>query len=137
MRTTIFAALVCLLAIGCISVSVGTQKIDVYEQYPVYTVEPRPMLENLSGDDMDPHRKAALFAAEIVKDGKVTTEELAAFNKVMEDAEIARKSALVKKMANDGALIIWGKKNQATVEVYNEYAREKNERLKIAAKSVK
>ena len=137
MRTTLLVACLCLASVGCIQIKVGTQKIDVYEQYPIYTVEERPILQNLTGEDMDPHKKAAELAAEIIKDGVVTPEEKAQFVKSMESAEVARKDALTKKLSNDNALILWGKKNQATVETYNDYAREKNERLKIAVKNAK
>ena len=123
-----------MLSQGCLSVTVGTQKVDVYEQYPVYNVEQRPVLTNLTGEDMDAHKKVAELAYTVIKDGTVTPDEKAQFDKAMLDAEKTRLEALSKKVNNDRALIMWGKINQATVESYNEFARDKNERLKVIGK---
>jgi hypothetical protein len=135
MKKALFAACICMLMVGCFSVNVGTQKIDVYEQYPIYTVEQKPVIQNLTGNEMDPHLRAAEVAAEIMSDGKITPEEKTLYDRAMETAENVRIATQAKHLANYNALILWGKKNQATVETYNEYAREKNERLKVAAKA--
>jgi hypothetical protein len=138
MRTTILLA-VCasLLCLGCFEVKVGTQKINVYEQYPVYAVEQRPALANLTGEDNDPHKAVSLLADKIMADGVVTPAEKVQFADAMQAAELARVNALNKKVNNDRALIKWGRMNQATVETYNEYAKDKNERLKIANSTAK
>jgi hypothetical protein len=133
----LFLVPVALICASCFEIKVGTQKIDVYEQYPVYTIEPKPVLMDLTADDNDPHKAAALLAQKIMADGVVTADEKKLFDGAMAAAELARVQALNKKVANDRSLLKWGRTNQATLEIYNVYASDKNERIKVQESSVK
>ena len=122
-----------LLFIGCINVKVEmpkeVEKQYVYEEYPIYQVVEKPELENISGSEMHPWRDAATFAG-----SRLQGDDKKKFDEYEKKAKTDEQDGLKKIKDNYDKLIKWGKKNEATVRSYNEYATEKNKREKEEGK---
>jgi len=124
------AALVCL--VGC-TVNVGHRQEFVYERYPVYPVAEMERLENISGAEMMPYKELAELVRKSLEDGAkdIRKEEAA---RILAEADEKREEGRQKVRRNIEKLLRWGRKNEATVRSYNEYARGKNERIKLYEK---
>lgn len=116
---------------GCISVKLGKEEVKVYDQYPIYPVQDKPFLNNISGDLMKPYSKVVENVSEMIKDGIITPDELALYDLLVEEANKNSYNGRLLIIDNYDKLIRWGRVNQATIESYNKYASDKNERLKI------
>jgi len=118
-----------LLLVGCINVKVEmpkeVEKKYVFERYPTYPVAEKPKLENVRGAEMHPWKDAATFAGAKLKGADKTK-----FDELSTKAKTDEKNGLKKIKDGYDGLIKWGKKNEATVKSYNEFAEKKNERLK-------
>jgi len=128
--TAAFLSTALIASSGCITIKVQPEpeKVLVRERLPEYPLAEKPTLDNIAGTEMTPYKAAAEHAAKILKDNKELKKKMAV-------AVSNERSGRTKIKGNFDKLIRWGKKNAATVESYNKYAKAHNEQDGVPKKS--
>lgn len=118
---------------GC-NINFGTKHELVYEKYPVYESFPKPVLQDISGEEMNPYKKVYQKVTEFYKDGIITPEERVELEKLIKEADENTTIGQKKVIGNMDSLIRWAKENQAMIDSYNTYANTLNKRLDVKEK---
>lgn len=107
-------------------------KVFVGDRFPVYPVETMPVLPDISAREMRPYKEFAEQASKLIVSGKQLTEsDVQDLRSLLDKAREADDEGKAKIIDNYDLLIRWGKKNQATLESYDRYAKKKNNTVEM------
>lgn len=118
---------VALFLSGC-TLNIGQRLVFMHDKYPEYPVIEEPELQDIAGKELTPYKGIVEYTKKVYEDGKITHEEADNYNKMLEDAKNNASTGKEKIKNNINSIRVWGKKNEATVKIYNDFAKKMNER---------
>lgn len=123
----VFLSAVCVIS-GCSNPF--TRYVFIKPRMPELPVYERPLQDkesDISSKELTPYKTTVEKYMELIEDGNLTDEErkiiLEEYQRSNELAYKARK----KIAGNFDDLIVWGKKNENTIKLYNDFAEKINE----------
>lgn len=110
---------------GCMFV----KEKHVFPPYPILPKVDKPKLKNVSVDEMKPYMKVAEYIKELAEKKGLTEEEKNEVNRLFEEAKVNSIQGFLKWKYNINAYIDKGRKDDATIDAYNNHAKKKNDYL--------